>query len=426
MEFTPEQKHRRLVMLAVIVAAYVLSFFQRFAPAGIAQDLAAAFQTSAASLGVLAGTYFYVYTVMQVPTGILVDTLGPRRILFLGGLVAGGGSLLFGMAESLDGALVGRTLVGLGVSVVFIAALKIIAVWFEERRFATIVGLFMLIGNLGSVLAGAPLSFLAQATGWRGVFVGVGFVSLALGALCWLLVRDRVAEGPAGHAPRVDRTVVLNGLLTVLRNRATWPAAGVNFGLGGSFFAFAGLWATPYLTQVHGMSRAVASSHLSLYFAGFALGCLFIGGLSDRLGRRKLVVLVSAHIYGLIWLVWLAGVSLPLAVSYGLFALMGVATASFTLTWACAKEVNPPQLSGMSTSVTNMGGFLGGALLQPLVGWVMDLSWAGQMANGVRVYALADFRLGLLLLSAVAWFGALSAWRIRETHCRNIYKEIAS
>jgi len=302
--------------------------------------------------------------------------------------------------------------------------LKIIAVWFEERRFATVVGLSMLVGNLGSVLAGAPLSWLAQTAGWRGVFVGVGAVSMALGALCWLLVRDRVTAGEGAHPHAVDRTVVLSGLLSVLKNRATWPAAAVNFGLAGSFFAFAGLWATPYLMQVHGMTRAVASTHLSLYFAGFALGCLFIGGLSDRLGRRKLVVLVSAHIYGTIWLVWLTGMVLPLLVTYVLFALMGAATASFTLTWACAKEVNPPQLSGMSTSVTNMGGFLGGALLQPLVGWMMDLSWSGAMANGVRIYAPGDFRVGLLLLAGVAWFGALSAWRIRETHCRNIHKEL--
>jgi predicted MFS family arabinose efflux permease len=424
MEFTPEHKRRRLIMLVVVVAAYVLSFFQRFAPAGIAQDLAAAFQTSAASLGALAATYFYVYTVMQVPTGILVDTLGPRRILFLGGLVAGGGSLLFGMAESLNAALIGRTLVGLGVSVVFIAMLKIIAVWFEERRFATVVGLSMLVGNFGSVLAGAPLSWLAQTAGWRGVFVGVGFVSLALAALCWLLVRDRVEAGEGAHAHSVDRTVVLTGLLSVLRNPYTWPAAAVNFGVAGSFFAFAGLWATPYLTQVHGMTRAVASSHVSLYFAGFAIGCLFIGGLSDRLQRRKLVVLVAAHTYGLIWLVWLTGMTMPQVVSYTLFGLMGIATAAFTLTWACAKEVNPPQLSGMSTSVTNMGGFLGGALLQPVVGWIMDLSWNGTMQAGVRLYAPEDFKLGLLLLAAVAWFGAMAAWRIRETHCRNIHKEL--
>jgi MFS family permease len=420
---TPQQKRRRLLALGIVVAAYVLSFFQRFAPAGIAADLAASFQTSAASLGVLAATYFYVYTVMQVPTGILVDTLGPRRIMLLGGLVAGAGSLLFGTAGSLDGALVGRTLVGLGVSVTFIAMLKIIAVWFEERRFATIVGLSMLVGNLGSVLAGVPLSLLAQAAGWRSVFVGVGVISLVLGVLAWLLVRDRPDEETSGAPrPAFDRTVILGGLAAVLKNRATWPTVCVNLGLSGSFFTFGGLWATPFLTQSFGLTRTVATTHLSLYFAGFALGCLLIGTLSDRLGRRKPVLIVSSHIYGAIWLIWLSTTGLPLPVSYALFAVMGVTTASFTLSWACAKEVNAPALSGISTSVTNMGGFLCGALLQPLVGWVLDQRWSGAMQAGVRLYTQDDWRWGMLLIAAAAWFGAAATWRIRETHCRNVWK----
>jgi predicted MFS family arabinose efflux permease len=424
--FTAEQKRRRLIALSVVVAAYVLSFFQRFAPAGIAQDLAASFQTSAASLGVLAATYFYVYTLMQVPTGILVDTLGPRRILFFGGLIAGGGSLLFGMAQTLDGALAGRTLIGLGVSVTFIAMLKIIAVWFEEHRFASVVGLSMLIGNFGSVLAGAPLSWMAQTAGWRGVFVGVGIVSLVLGVLAWLLVRDRPLgnDGAVPPAPSFDRTVILTGLLRVVKNRATWPAAFVNAGLSGSFFAFGGLWAMPFLTQGMGMTRDTASAHLSLYFAGFAVGCLLIGTLSDRMRRRKPVVIASSLIYAAIWPVWLSGLALPLVATYLLFGLMGLVTASFTLSWACAKEVNPPALSGMSTSVANMGGFLMGALLQPAVGWVMDQRWSGAMANGVRLYAPEDYRWGLVLIAGAAWLGALAAWFVRETHCRNIWSEI--
>jgi len=424
------QRRRRGLALAVVVAAYVLSFFQRFAPAGIAQDLITAFNTSASSLGVLAATYFYVYTVMQVPTGILVDTLGPRLILLLGGLVGGLGSLLFGLAPSFDLALLGRTLIGLGVSVTFIAMLKIIAVSFDERRFASLVGLAMLIGNLGSVLAGAPLSWLAQITGWRGVFVGLAIVSLLLGVGCWWLLRDpaeatehRLPAGTTGQRPHFDRTVVLSGLLSVLRNRDTWPVVCVNFGICGSFFAFAGLWATPFLTQVHHMTRAVAASHVSLYFAGFALGCVFVGTLSDRIGRRKPVLLVSSHLYAALWLVWLSGSALPLGLSYALFALMGLVTASFTLTWACAKEVNPPLLSGMSTSVTNMGGFLAAAILQPLVGWVMDLTWQGGLGDGgARLYTPADFHAGLFLLAATAGFGALAAWRIRETRCRNVWQ----
>lgn len=426
LSYTPAQKRRRLLALSVVVLAYMLSFFQRFAPAGIAQDLAAAFQTSAASLGVLAATYFYVYTVMQVPTGILVDTLGPRRILLLGGIVGGIGSLVFGLAPDLSAALIGRTLIGLGVSVTFIAMLKIIAVWFEEHRFATVVGIAMLLGNLGSVLAGAPLSGLAQATGWRGVFLGVAVLSLILAAACWLLVRDRVEDAEAGAKAaskgHFDRTAVLNGLLGVVRNPALWPPALVCYGICGTFFTFGGLWATPYLTQVHGFTRAEASNHLSLYFFGFALGCLFMGSLSDRLRRRKPVLIVATHIYSLFWLLILSGISLPLMASYGVFLLMGISTAGFTLTWACAKEVSPPTLSGMATSVTNMGAFLCAAILQPLVGWIMDLQWKGTLVNGARIYAPEDFRLGFMIVVAIAWFSALCAWKVKETHCRNIWQ----
>ena len=421
---TSEQRRRRWMALAIVALAYILSFFQRFAPAGIAQDLAAAFQTSAASLGVLAATYFYIYTVMQIPTGILADTLGPRRILALGGLVGGVGSLLFGLAPTLETALVGRTLVGLGVSVTFIAMLKLVAVWFEENRFATIVGICMLVGNLGSVLAGAPLSALAQATGWRGVFIGVGVVSLVLGVLCWLLVRDAPTASGEAVRPRFDRTAVLSSLLAVIRNRAPWPAALVNTGMSGSFFTFAGLWATPYLMQVHAMERAVAASHLSLWFGGFAVGCLFIGSLSDRLGRRKPVMIAVSHLYVAIWLVLLSCVTLPLALSYALFALLGLSTAGFSLTWACAKEVNPPLLSGMSTSVANMGGFLCAAIMQPVVGWIMDLGWQGETLAGARVYDVATWQHGVLAVTLCAALGAAASWRIRETGCRNIWQAV--
>ncbi|MDP3537661.1 MAG: MFS transporter [Azonexus sp.] len=420
--FTPEQKRRRWLILGVVAVSYVLSFFQRFAPAGIAQDLASSFQTSAASLGVLAATYFYVYTVMQIPTGILADTLGPRRILALGAIVGGLGSFLFGLAPTLDLALVGRTLIGLGVSVTFIAMLKLVAVWFEEDRFATMVGICMLIGNLGSVLAGAPLSALAQASGWRGVFIGAGALSLVLGTLCWLIVRDSPEASAGTPRPKFDRTVVISGLVSVIRNRDTWPAALVNTGMSGSFFTFAGLWATPYLMQVHGMARAVAATHLSLWFGGFAVGCFFIGTLSDRLGRRRPVLISVSHVYGAIWLVLLSCVTMPLAVSYALFALLGLTTAGFSLSWACSKEVNPPLLSGMSTSVANMGGFLAAALLQPLVGWVMDLGWQGEMVGGARVYDVATWRNGIAVVALCALCGAASCWWIRETRCRNIWK----
>jgi MFS family permease len=411
----PAPRSAALIGLAIAIAAYLLSFFHRVAPAAISGDLQATFAIGGAQLGTLAATYFYVYTLMQVPTGVLADTLGPRRLLFWGGLIAGAGSLMFGLAPDFGMAFAGRTLVGLGVSVTFIAMLKLIAIGFEERRFATLVGLSMLIGNLGSILAGAPLAWATQAAGWRQVFVAVGVLSIAIA----LASRRWVVETPAG---KVDRTVWLSGLLTVLKNRATWPGFFGNLGLVGAFFAFAGLWAVPYLTQVHGMTRAVAANHVSVYFVGFALGSALWGRVSDALGRRKPVMLAVSGVHVLGWGVWLSGVSLPLPATYALCTLMGLVTAGFTLSWAAAKEVNPPQLSGMATSLVNVGVFLGPAILQPLVGWVMERGWDGTTVAGVRIYSAAAHADGLQLMAAAALFGWIAVFFVRETSCRNIWE----
>ena len=415
----PTPARQATMIFIVVMVAYTLSFFQRFAPASIAQDLALAFDTTAASLGVLAATYFYVYTLMQVPTGVLVDTLGPRRILLIGGVISFIGSLWFGLAPDLSQALVGRTLVGLGVSVTFIAMLKIIALSFEEHRFASLTGLGVFIGNIGSVLAGVPLAFAAAEIGWRAVFIAVAVASLVFGTLAWWMMRHSAAMA----GTRVDRSVVMGGLWSVLRNRQTWAPALTNLGLAGSYFTFAGLWAMPYLTQVHGYSRNIAATHLSLMYAGFAVGCLTLGIISDRLRQRKTILISAAVVYCSIWCVWWWGGALPVAATMALCALMGFSTAGFSLTWACAKEVNPPQLAGMSTSIANVGGFFGAAVMQPLVGWLMDRVWAGTMANGVRAYSLADFRFGLSVVIALAFFGLLAAFFVRETRCKNLWVE---
>ncbi|MES2356405.1 MAG: MFS transporter [Pseudomonadota bacterium] len=421
MTLTPRLIRIRAIGLLLAITGYLLAFFHRVAPAAIANDLVATFHLSAASLGVLAATYFYVYTIMQVPTGVLADTLGPRKILALGGVVAGVGSLIFGFAPSFAIAVCGRTLVGLGVSVAFIAMLKLIAVWFEESRFATLTGIAMFLGNIGSVVAGAPLAWVAQASGWRVVFIVVGALSLLIGIASWFLVKDSpsIASNETQARTAHVNQGWMTGLMIVLRNPATWPGFFFNFGIAGSFFSFAGLWAVPYLIQAKGYSRLIASNHVSLYFIGFAIGALLIGRFSDHIGRRKPLLLAGAILYAASWLIWIVGKDMPLALTYTMFGVMGLVTSGFTLSWACAKEVNPPALSGMATSVVNAGMFLGAAIAQPLVGWIMDQFWDGTLRDGVRVYSEGDYRAGLLLLFGFAVFGVLSGLFIRETYCRN-------
>lgn len=398
----------------LVVLAYALSFFHRMAPATIAADLQQAFAVSSAVLGGIAATYFYIYTLMQIPTGVLVDTLGPRRILTLGGILAGAGSLLFGLAESVAMLSTGRLLVGLGVSVTFIAMLKLHAAWFHDRHFGTYTGLSILLGNLGAVMAAAPLAWILTVTSWRNVFEVIGLLSLVLGVLSWYLVRNtptdaglpsmRELDGHEAHPAHHGHW--LDGLKRVVCNRATWPAFWVNFGLSGSYFAFAGLWAVPYLTTAYGLRRDDATNYTSLLLAGFALGALVIGSLSDRLGRRRPVLLAFTLLHLACWVPLLAGLPLPPGLLLFLFFVMGLGASCFTLSWACVKEVNPHALSGMATSVANTGAFLGTGILQPLVGRTIDLTGA--------------HTAGLWMLFGFAIVGGLGAWRIRETYCRYV------
>lgn len=416
----------RWTAFVIVGLAYVLSFFHRFAPATIAGDLQLDFHASGAALGGLAATYFYVYMVMQIPTGILADTLGPRRVVAMGGVIAGIGSLLFGMADTLAAASVGRLLVGLGVSVTFISLLKLNAVWFHDRHFATMTGATVLIGNLGSLLAAAPLTWALGFVTWRTVFVVVGVVSLLMAALAWWLVHDhpgkaglpsmREIDGKTAHPPHAGHWYA--GLLVVLKNRATWPGLWVNTGLAGSLFAFVGLWAVPFMRDVYGMDRVAATDHTSLLLIGFAIGGFFIGSISDRLGRRKPVMFAAALVYFLCWLPLLFGVSMSSLASLSLFFVMGLFAPGFTLSWSCAKEVNPHALSGMATSVVNIGAFLGTAILQPLVGWAIDRAHAGA---GDAALGLDDYQAGMGIMAGFSLMGLLATLFVRETYCRYVH-----
>lgn len=415
----------RWTAFAIVGLAYVLSFFHRFAPAAISSELQQTFHASSAQLGGLAATYFYAYLVMQIPTGILVDTLGPRRVAAIGGVIAGIGSLLFGMADTLAVASVGRLLIGLGVSVTFISLLKLNASWFHDRHFATMTGATLLLGNTGSLLAAAPLSWALTYVSWRTVFVSVGGFSLLLAALAWWLVRNnpgevglpslRELDGKVSHPPHGGHWY--DGLKIVLKNRATWPGFWVNLGVSGSLFAFGGLWAVPFLRDVYGMDRAAATNHTTLLLAGFAIGAFFIGRLSDRLGRRKPIMVVAALIYCLCWLPMLRGMLPGDFFSYALFFLMGLCAASFTLSWSCAKEVNRHALSGMSTSVVNTGCFLGTAILQPLVGWAIDRAHSGIGNTPIGPDA---YQAGISIMFGFSMIGLLGTLFIRETYCRYV------
>lgn len=421
----------RWTIFVLLVIAYMTVFFHRMAPGVVAAELMREFAISGAALGSLAAMYYYVYTAMQIPSGVLADTLGPRYTAGLGALVAGAGSVLFGLAPDFAAASVGRFLVGLGVSVVFVGLMRSNTVWFSERVYGVVSGLTLLLGNLGSILAAGPLAWLLESQSWREVFIAAGIGSVLLGGAILALVRNRPEDagfpslramaGLPEHAPR-QRHWWLD-LKDILGNRAVWPGFWVNFGITGSLFAFAGLWGVPLMRDVYGLDRAAAALYTTVALTGFAVGAFFMGGLSDRLGRRKPVILGAGILSCASWLALMLLPWGPGASGLALYGILGLSAGGFVVTYAAAKEVAPPANAGMAIALVNTGLFLGAAIMQPLFGWIVDLSWDGSLVDGVRRYGWAGYRHGLAASAGFAALAVLGATRLQETHCRNVWRE---
>lgn len=408
----------RVAGFALGVCAYLIGLFHRSAPATIAGDLAAAFETSATALGLLAATYYWVYTAMQIPSGILADTLGPRRLLAGGGVVVAAGGALFALAPDFGVAAAGRVLVAFGSSVAFVACLKLVASWFDARLFATLTGIVVLVGNLSSAAAGGPFAWLLQTFGWREVIAALAVASAVHAIACWKLVAELRAD-PLHAAAAGAGTSWRSGLAGVLGNRATWPIFLANFGMGASFLAFATLWAVPYLADMHGLTRVAAASYVTVLLAVFAAGGLVLGTLSDRSRRRKPYYVGGAALLVAAWLPLLAGMPMGGAAGLLLCAAMGLGSAGVTMGWACAKEANAPRYSGIATGVANMGIFLGPAVMQPLVGWLLDL---GGDASG-RTYAAGDWQRALYAMAGAALFGFFNTLLVTDAGRRRALEE---
>jgi MFS family permease len=280
-------------------------------------------------------------------------------------------------------------------------------------------GISAMIGLTGALAAATPLAWVVTFVSWRIVFIAAGVASLLLAVSIWIIVRDRPTEPAVQRASSPQGAVRWqSALIQVARNPATWPCFWIGFGISGSYMTFVGLWAVPYLMHGYGMSAVEATRHTSLMIVCLAASQGTVGALSDRIGRRRPLIVGSALIYLGCWIAWLTGVAMLPGASYAVSALMGLSVCGLTLSWACAKELNSPRYSGIAISLVNTSGFLAVGLLQPLVGWLLDRSAAGAPYTG------AHYMPGLVLLTMFAGIGLAGAWFVRETHCRNIWPEL--
>lgn len=404
-------------------ALFLIGFYHRVAPAVMTTELMKEFGLNAAALGNLSAFYFYSYVAMQIPTGILADYWGPRRLLTLGSLLTSLGTLLFALAPGLLWANLGRLLIGGAVAVAYVGILKVAAHWLAPNRFALASGMALLVGVIGAVFAGVPLQLWVAAYGWRPVMLASALLPFGLGLAIWLVVRDDPQErGYASYMASDPRTPAkphfLRGLQEVFRYRNSWLLTLVPGGITGAVLTFGGLWGVPFLTTHYHLAATQAAALSTALLVAWALGGPSFGVLSDRLGRRKPLYIAGCTFALLGWsiVIFVPHLSLPLLVL--LLLGIGFSSGCMTISYVFVKESVPPRLAGTASGLCNMGVVAGPMILQPAVGWLLDRQWQGQLAGTIRIYSLEAYQAAFSLILAGVIMAFILIFLTRETYCR--------
>lgn len=413
------ERYRWLIWL-ILAATYVFVTFHRMSAAVVKDDLQKAFGIGAVQFAVIGSMYFYAYFIMQIPSGILADKIGPKKTVFIFSLIAAVGSIFFGLAPSLNIAYISRFFVGIGVSVVFVCLVKIQSRWFYSRNFALMIGFSGLAANLGAIIAQTPLVIAVNNFGWRNTFVYMGIIMVMFAVLTFIFVKDDPTDmGLPGmdeieNRPRV--TVNLNifqALGSILSNPRTWIISVVYIGLYTGYTVILGTFGTPFLMTVYSIKKVEAANYIISAVVGSAVSGLVIGYLSDKFKARKSILIISSVVTLIMWVIFIY-VKLPLTLLSVYLFVFGFMMTAFTLCWTVGNEVNDRRLSGMATGVVNCVGFLGAAIIPVIMGNILDANKNMPEIGYKKAY------LVLILLVAVS---TVFSFFVTETHATNVYED---
>ncbi|MCH9643638.1 MAG: MFS transporter [Gammaproteobacteria bacterium] len=394
---------------ALAALFYLYDYFIQVSPSVMTQSLMQDFSIGAGKLGILSACFYYSYTLMQIPAGMLLDRFGARKLLTFSVITSAIGVLLFSMAQHFASLCVARFLIGLGSSFAFISTLFLISRWFAHRYFAMGAGMVQLSGCVGSLIGLAPMALLIDHHGWRSAMFQISIFTFALAILFIFVIRD--GEKPAKH--HLDTKNEWQRLTALIKIKKVWLIAFCGLASWVPVATIGALWGVPYLMKVLHINNIQAGKICMFFWVGLGLGSPFMGWLSNRLNNHN-KPFAWCYLFGIVGAILLIlAPKLPVSLIVLAVFLCGFSASAQSLSFALLKDHVPDNLFGTASGFNNMGAILGGALSQPLVGYILHEKWQGKLVNNIPVYSIHDFQAAFIILPIAAYAGYFIARRIR-------------
>jgi sugar phosphate permease len=346
--------------------------FFRNAHVVVAPDIMRELGASAASLAALTSAMFIASAISQIPGGILLDRFGTRVMLPIMLVLSGIGAGLFGAAQSVGQLVFARAFMGVGGAVLVMAGIVACARWFDARHFSTIAGGIMATSQLGNLLSTIPMALIASWFGWRGAYAAVVVFTFLLAAIVYACIRD----APPGHdfhaRPRETLRQSAAGVVEVLRIPGIWRLLVMAWSAWGTTSCIVGLWAGPYLSDVHGLDTLGRGKVLFWIACGVIAGGLTFTYIDRRSGRTKQLIVagtvVNIVVFGILTVLASPGIVTVTA----LLALMGFVGGYSVLIATHGRSFYPERLIGRGITTVNCAVLFGAASLQVATGVIVS------------------------------------------------------
>lgn len=392
---------------------YLYEYVLRVSPTVITNELMTQFDITAFSVGSLVSFYYWSYVPMQIPCGVIVDRLGPRKAVTFSTIFCVIGTILFSQSDCLTIAYVGRFIVGAGSACAYLSCLKVASLWFKPSYFPLIVGASVMMGTLGGIFGSKPFAILANDFGWRHAMLIIAAVGVVISLVSWFIMQDKINN----KKPKNPEKQLLIGIKNIIRKPQNWL-----LGLYGCLVyiplaAFADLWGVPYFMKRYGINNELASTGSIVTYLGIAIGCLAGSSVSRRFKSRKKVMTFSSIATFIGFTVALYCQSLSYNAVLCIFFISGIASGLSFLYFSAAKESNAIKHTATTVGFINALVMICPIIFQPLLGGLIDYSWEGSFnSDGTPAYSLQDYSFALSAALIGLLLSIILVFFIRETY----------
>ncbi|OJU73195.1 MAG: hypothetical protein BGO07_03410 [Alphaproteobacteria bacterium 40-19] len=404
------------VLWILTSAFYAFQFFLRSCPNAMAPQLMEEFNIGAQGLGYFSAAYYWFYSSLQIPLGLALDALGPKRVLRVGTVVCVLGALLFGLSSSLSVAIAGRCLIGIGAAVAFIGSTKMNGLWFSAAYMAFITGLLSAAGKIAGACANAFLPKLLPVMSWHTLVLLLSGAGFLLTLLIWIFAKDGPEDCHEQNSDFSNFKGIKTDFLQVAKTKEVWILGFYGYSLYLTLSVFSETFSIGFLQKSFSIDAEQAGYLAALVPIGSCIGAPILSFLSDYLCKRVILLKISAF-FTLLCSSIVFFSPLPNLGTLQLFLfLFGFFSGGQILVFITGAGYCAKKMVGSAMGIVNSILMFGGAVHNPLVGTLMKFFWNGKMVHGHPFYSLLDYRLGLASISACFFLALVLSFFLKENH----------